>query len=90
MQFILFLQMAIQNYKNFSKSFISKFSMIKGKCNVYPVHAMQGEWRFSSIEAKAALTQQSIPAFVYWTYISRHVFLDFCLHTDFLFTVRLL
>jgi hypothetical protein len=38
----------------------------KGKCNVVPVHVMQGEWRFSCIEAKAAQTQQSIPTFV-WT-----------------------
>jgi hypothetical protein len=44
---------------------------------------MQGE---SSTEAKAAPTQQSIPTFV-WTYISRHFFLDFCLHKDFLFIV---
>jgi len=85
-QFILFLQMAILNYKNFSKSFSSKFPMMKVNVILSLLcHAgLQGEWRRSSIEATAAPTVQSIPTFV-WTYITILVFLVFCLHKGFLF-----
>lgn len=67
-QFILFLQMAILNYKNFINIFSSKFPMMKVNVILSLLcHAgLQGEWRRSSIEAMAAPTVQSIPTFV-WT-----------------------